>query len=122
MLVLGDNHDDLMAWFFNLTVFGFGMKHLTFSKPFLKYANEAVLPFYILHQTVLLCVGYFVVQWAIPSLLKWLIIVPLSFAIIMGLYELVRRNNILRFLFGMKLIKQAAPVMTRPPQPLPAKP
>jgi glucan biosynthesis protein C len=121
MLVLGDNHDDLMAWFFSLTVFGFGMKHLNFSKPFLKYANEAVLPFYILHQTVLLCVGYFVVQWAIPDLLKWLIIVPLSFVIIMGLYELVRRNNILRVLFGMRLLKQAAPAMTVSVQPLPEK-
>ena len=121
MLVLGDNHDDLMAWFFSLTVFGFGMKHLNFSKPFLKYANEAVLPFYILHQTVLLCVGYFVVQWAIPDLLKWLSIASISFVIIMGLYELVRRNNILRFLFGMKLLKQAAPVMALSAQPLPAK-
>ena len=121
MLVLGDNHDDLMAWFFSLTVFGFGMKHLNFSKPILKYANEAVLPVYILHQTVLLCVGYFVVQWAIPDLLKWLIIVPLSFVIIMGLYESVRRNNIPRFLFGMKLFKQAAPVTALSAQPLPAK-
>jgi glucan biosynthesis protein C len=70
-----------------------------------RYANEAVLPFYIMHQTVLLCVGYFVVQWAIPDLLKWLIIVLGSFGIIMALYELlVRRFNVLRVLFGMKPI------------------
>jgi glucan biosynthesis protein C len=121
LLVLGDNHNDLMAWFFSLTVFGFGMKHLNFSKPFLKYANEAVLPFYILHQTVLLCVGYFAVRWAIPDLLKWLSIASISFVIVMGLYELVRRNNNLRFLFGMKLLKQSAPVMTLSAQPLPEK-
>ena len=110
-----------MAWFFILTFLGFGMKHLNVNTPFLKYANEAVLPFYILHQTVLLCVGYFVVRWAIPDLLKWLIIASISFVIVMGLYELVRRNNILRFLFGMKLLKQAAPVMTLSAQPLPEK-
>jgi glucan biosynthesis protein C len=96
---------ELSAWFWILTFLGFGMKHLTFNTPFLRYANEAVLPFYILHQTVLLCVGYFVVQWAIPDLLKWAIILVASFAVIMGLYEfLVRRFNILRFLFGMKLL------------------
>jgi glucan biosynthesis protein C len=62
-----------------------------------------VLPFYILHQTVLVSVGFFVVRWPIPDLLKWAIILSSSFAIIMGLYEfLIRRSNILRFLFGMK--------------------
>lgn len=123
MLISGnpDPHRNLIAWFFILTFLGFGMKHLNVNTPFLKYANEAVLPFYILHQTVLLCVGYFVVQWAIPDLLKWLVIVPISFVIVTGLYELVRRNNSLRFLFGMKLLKQAAPVMTLPVQPLPEK-
>jgi hypothetical protein len=35
---------------------------------FLRYANEAVLPFYILHQTVIVSVGFFVVRRAIPDL------------------------------------------------------
>jgi glucan biosynthesis protein C len=93
----------LGSWCCVLAILGFGRKHLGFSTPFLKYANEAVLPFYILHQTVLLGVGYFVVQWAIPDLLKWAIILAISFPIIMVLYEfLVRRFNVMRFLFGMK--------------------
>ncbi len=121
ILIRGELHDDLIAWFSILTFLGFGMKHLNVNTPFLKYANEAVLPFYILHQTVLLCVGYFVVRWAIPDLLKWLIIAFVSFVIVMGLYELVRRNNILRFVFGMKLLKQAAPVTALSVQPLSAK-
>jgi len=95
----------LASWAIILAILGFAMQHLTAHKPFLSYSNEAVLPFYILHQTVLLSVGYFVVQWPIPDLVKWLVIVPTSFVIIMGIYEyLVRRNNVLRFLFGMKLL------------------
>jgi Acyltransferase family len=122
MLIMGQRQDELMAWFSILTFLGFGMKHLNVNTPFLKYANEAVLPFYILHQTVLLCVGYFVVQWAIPDLLKWVIILPLSFVIIMVLYEfLVRRFNVMRVLFGMKLLKPSAPAMTTSVQPLPEK-
>ncbi len=97
------------GWCCVLAIIGFGRKHLTFSTPFLTYANEAVLPFYILHQTVLLAVGYFVVQWAIPSALRWVIILVASFAIIMVLYEfLVRRYNVMRFLFGMKVRRKTA--------------
>lgn len=108
MLIRGEYHDDWLGWFFIMAFLGFGLKCLNVNIPVLKYANEAVLPFYILHQTVLLSVGYFVVRWAIPDLLKWAIIVPISFAIIMSLYEfLVRRNNIMRFLFGMKLLPKA---------------
>jgi glucan biosynthesis protein C len=93
----------LWAWCWVLAILGFGMKRLNFSTPVLQHANEAVLPFYILHQPVLLCVGFFVVQWAIPDLQKWLIIMPTSFVIIMALYELlVRRFNVMRVLFGMK--------------------
>ena len=88
---------------------GFGMQHLTANTPFLKYAGEAVLPFYILHQTVLLVVGYFVVRWAIPDLAKWTIIFACSFILIMVLYEFaVRRINLLRFLFGMKPLRKSA--------------
>jgi hypothetical protein len=56
-----------------------------------------------LHQTVLVTLGYFVVQWAVPDGLKFIVILSGSFAISLGLYEfLVRRNNPLRILFGMK--------------------
>ncbi len=104
----------LSSWCWILAFFGFGFKHLTQSKPILAYANEAVLPFYVMHQTVLLSIGYFVVQWPIPDWVKYLVIAPTSFGIIMALYEFaVRRVNVLRFLFGMKpLLRTKAPVTT----------
>ncbi len=93
----------LGAWCMLLAILGFGMQHLTRSTPFVKYANEAVLPFYILHQTVILCLGFLAVQWAIPDLPRFLVILLGSFLIVMGLYEfLIRRNDLLRVLFGMK--------------------
>ncbi len=93
----------LYAWCWLLAILGFGMRHLNFSTPFLKYANEAVLPFYILHQTVIFSLAIYVVQWTIPDLFKWVAILIPSFVISLVLYEfLVRRFNVLRFLFGMK--------------------
>jgi peptidoglycan/LPS O-acetylase OafA/YrhL len=93
----------LNAWCWLLAILGFGMRHLSFSTPFLKYTNEAVLPFYILHQTVVLSLSYFVVQWAIPDGLKFMTILVGSLAASVGLYEcLVRRSNLMRVLFGMR--------------------
>ncbi len=117
-----DEHTDLVAWSVVLAFLGFGMKYLNVEKPALKYASEAVLPFYILHQTVLLGVGYFVVQLAIPDLLKWAIIAIISLAVILGTYEyLVRRINVLRFLFGMKLLKKAPRPVAVPAGTMPQK-
>lgn len=121
LVPLGELIDDplasLSALSFILACMGFAMRRLNFTSPALKYANEAVLPFYILHQTVLLSVGYFVVQWDIPDLAKWLVIFVGSFAVIMGLYEyLIRRNKLLRFLFGMKPIKATAQPVAQPVQ------
>ena len=107
----------LGAWCWLLAVFGFGMRHLNFNTPFLKYANEAVLPFYILHQTVIVILGYFVVGWALPSLLKFVFILSASFVIVIGVYEfLVRRYNLLRFLFGMKLRVKAEAIRHEEPE------
>jgi glucans biosynthesis protein C len=93
------------GWVCVLAFFGLGMQYLTMRTPRLDYANEAVLPFYILHQTVLLVVGYFVLQWAIPDMLEWMVIVLVSFVAIMLIYEyLVRRWNVMRFLFGMRVL------------------
>ena len=99
----------LWSWSCVLAILGFGMKHLSFNNNALPHANEAVLPFYILHQPVLLVIGYFVVQWAVPDFAKWMVIFVSSFIVIMALYEfVVRRINVLRFLFGMKPLSRSA--------------
>ena len=83
-------------------VLSLGAKYLNFKNRVLSYANEAVLPFYIFHQTIILCVGWFVIRWNMGVLPKYVIISTVSFALIMFLYELtVRRFNIVRLLFGM---------------------
>lgn len=96
----------LCTWSWIMALLGIGRRFLNYSNKFLGYANEAVLPFYILHQPVILSIGYFVVQWTLPIIAKYFIIASTSFIAIMMLYELlVRRINVLRFLFGMRLKK-----------------
>ena len=93
----------LSAWCWLFSILGFGMRHLAFDRPFLRSANERVMPFYILHQTVLLCIGYFVMSWEIHDTLKWGIVFTSSFIVITILCSsLIRKVEVLRFLFGMK--------------------
>jgi surface polysaccharide O-acyltransferase-like enzyme len=72
-------------------------RFLDFKNRFLAYANQAVLPFYILHQTVIITVGYYVVRWKLNPALKYLTILPISFGLIITIYDLLtRRINIPR--------------------------
>jgi hypothetical protein len=69
----------------------------------LSYGNEAVLPFYLFHQTIILIVGFFVIRWNIGILPKLLIVTVISFSLILILYALlVKPFNIVRFFFGMR--------------------
>jgi len=96
----------LNTWGWLLAILGFGSRFLNRDNRFLSYANEAVLPFYILHQTIIISIGFYVVQWNTGIGLKYLIISTTSFIVIMLIYEfLVRRINVLRFLFGMRLVR-----------------
>lgn len=101
--VITDRYAEWMSWFLVLTLLGFARQHLNINTSFLQYANEAVLPFYVEHQSVILYVGIFVLLWPIPDLVKWVILALISFVICIVFYEYaIRRNNLMRVLFGMK--------------------
>ena len=101
----------IASWSWIVFVFSLGAKYLNFKSKALTYGNEAVLPFYIFHQTIILTVGWFVIRWSLGILPKYLIICALSFVLIMGLYELVvRHSNIVRFFFGMRPKRRLAPI------------
>ena len=68
-----------------------------------RYANEAVLPFYLLHEPVIVTAAWLIVRWHAPAPGKYAALVIVSFAATLGLYEmLIRRFRITRLLLGMK--------------------
>lgn len=84
-------------------ILGFAAKHLQFNNNALAYCSEAVLPFYILHQTIILWTGSYIIPLNMGIPAKFALIALLSFAGIMLIYETaVRRFNIVRFFFGMR--------------------
>ena len=93
----------LLGWCWIIGLLGLGHRFLNFNNKFLSYSNEGVLPFYIMHHSVIYIIGYYIIQWSGNIGSKFLIISITSFAIIMVIYEiLIRRFSLLRFLFGMK--------------------
>jgi hypothetical protein len=52
-------------WFWIVALLGYGRKYLNFSNKLQRYANEAAYPFHILHQTIIVLLGYYVVWWDI---------------------------------------------------------
>jgi hypothetical protein len=94
------------SWFWLVAILGFGSRYLNFHNQVLRYAREAVLPFYILHQTVIVVIGFYIANWETSVMVKYLALSTSSFVVIMALYEwLIKRLNVLRFLFGMAVTK-----------------
>jgi glucan biosynthesis protein C len=103
-LIMDVSYRSLVTWFLLIAILGFGRKYLNFTTPALKYASEVAYPFYLLHQTVIVIIGFFVVQWDGGVLAKFLAIVMASMAAIaLAVEVLVKQTNLTRFLFGMRL-------------------
>ena len=68
-----------------------------------RYGNEAVLPFYLVHEPVIVAAAWFIVRWNAPVLPRYAALAAGSFAATLAVYELaVRRFRPARFLVGMK--------------------
>jgi len=91
-------------WFFVIAILGYGRKLLNFRTKFLTYSGQASYPIYILHQTVIVIIGYYVVQWNTGILIKYVTILVAAIVVSTIIYDLlVKRTNVTRFLFGMRL-------------------
>jgi Acyltransferase family len=74
-----------------------------------RYANEAVLPFYVLHEPVIVAAAWIIIRWDVPIVVKYAALVIVSLVGTLALYEgLVRRFRVSRFLFGMKVARKPA--------------
>ena len=104
------------TWFFLVALLGYGRRLLNFTNGFLKYVGEASYPWYILHQTVIVAIGFYVVQWGAGVPVKYVTILVASFVATVAVYDLVvKRTNVTRFLFGMR------PKKKRPEAPAPRR-
>lgn len=86
-----------------LSALGYFKTYFNKDHKFRKILNEAIYPFYLLHQPFLIFVGYVVLQWNISYTAQAILITIISLALIIGCYWfIIRRFNVLRITFGMK--------------------
>ncbi|MCC7355854.1 MAG: acyltransferase [Anaerolineae bacterium] len=79
------------------------VKRPILSARIIAYAGEAFLPLYVLHQTIIMLIAYYVVQWEMVAFLKYAVISLSSLATTLLVYEFaVRRTRVTRWLFGMR--------------------
>ena len=96
----------LSAWFAMLWVFalvGNARALVTRGSRFLAYANEAVYPFYIVHQTITVALVYALLDVDLGEWPKFALAAFGTFAGSLVAYEVIRRITPLRPLFGLKL-------------------
>lgn len=93
----------LNRWLWIVTVLGWG--HHLLNRPFrwLPYATEAVYPWYMLHQTITVTVGYQLSGYGLGPVLEPLLLLTATFGGCFLIHEyIVRRTPVLRPLFGLQ--------------------
>ena len=90
-------------WAWILVLFGYAATYLNKPGRWVAYCNQAVYPFYILHQTVTVIIGFYIKDLSWGLFPKFTVLVIGTFGVSFILYEfLIRRIRLLWPFFGLK--------------------
>ena len=92
-----------------LTAIGYFKRYFNKDHKLRKVLNEAIYPFYLLHQPALIFVGYVVLQWDISYGMQAVLITAHSLVFILSSYFIIKKFNFLRVVFGMKRKQKIEP-------------
>lgn len=103
-----------------LSVIAFGARFLRQARPGLAYATDAILPIYLMHQTVLVVAADALVPLRLPLALELPMLTLVTVLLPLAIYHLfVRGFTPLRVLFGLRLKARAPAVDASPSGPDP---
>jgi len=93
----------LNRWLWIVTIFGWGHHLLNRPMKWLPYCTEAVFSWYILHQTIIVVVGYQLGQLSLGPVIEPSLVLVATFGGCFLIHEfIIRRSRFLRPLFGLK--------------------
>jgi peptidoglycan/LPS O-acetylase OafA/YrhL len=90
-----------LEWSAIIAASGYARVHLDRDNAARRYLTQAVFPFYIVHQTVIVVLAHAMKPAALPPLAEGMLLVMLAFAACFLSHEIVRRVPLLRPLFGL---------------------
>ncbi|EGM79637.1 acyltransferase family protein [Rheinheimera sp. A13L] len=100
----------LNFWSWLLAVLGYGGAYLAkTNSPLLRYCNDAVLPWYILHQTLIILCAAWLKPLAMPVAIEFPLVLAGTVAGCWLGYEVIRRSAVLSWCFGLGSKKTAKP-------------
>ncbi|MBA6257512.1 MULTISPECIES: acyltransferase family protein [unclassified Colwellia] len=88
-----------------LTVLALAYRYLNKKSPSLSYFNEAVYPFYIVHQTIIIVLAYNLAPLELGPIIEPLSVILLTILLCFICFEIIRRSDILKPLFGVRIKK-----------------
>lgn len=94
--------DVLYAWSFIVLLMALAQRYLNRSSAALLYITSAVFCFYILHQTIIIVVGYYLTQMELGAGREFLVLTCSTVLGCIAGYEIIRRVPFLRIVFGIK--------------------
>jgi glucan biosynthesis protein C len=89
-------------WAWIVAIVGYAGRYLQFSNGFLHYANQAILTWYISHQTVIVIFAVYLSVWQMPVWIEALLLILITSVVCLLGYEIVRRSRLLKVFFGVK--------------------
>jgi hypothetical protein len=105
----------LFVWSWLLAVLYLGIRWLNFPNRMLRYAEESVLPVYVIHHPVVLLIASFVVTWNLGVWPKFAVILMMVAILTLGIYEFgVRRWRATRLMFGLNPVLAASTKSSQP--------
>jgi len=111
---------NVFTWTWLMVFLGFGRQYLGFTNRLLAWARDASYSVYILHQTVIIVIAYFVIRQPWAPWTKFWIVAGATLVVCVLLYEFaLRRVGLLRLAFGIKVTtatnKQCSPTPVQRP-------
>jgi surface polysaccharide O-acyltransferase-like enzyme len=100
----------LAVWGWLTAVLGFGLRAPALQRPLPPTLARAAMPYFIVHQPVILAIAYVVVTWDTGILPKYAVLLPTAFAASALLSWLLSSTPVLNQLFGVKRVPNPADV------------
>lgn len=95
----------LVKWSWIVLLVGFAKRYMNYNNKALKYCNGIVYPFFILHQSITIILGFYAINWGLSGTSEFFVIVVGTFLGCWLLTEgMIKRTNLLRLLFGLNTI------------------
>jgi len=90
----------LGTWAWIVFFAGWAKSHLKGESSFVRYWSSRVYAFYVIHQTVVVIIAYYVVRWPLPIAIKFSLVLTLAFFGSLAVIEAMARIPAVRTLLG----------------------